>query len=533
MKVKRTAVLLILALIVLASGCLVKPPAKVTFSIDKTTVPPGGTFHIIVTVNNTGKVGLVGATLILGNDNFQIVQEPRFPPVLKVGQSTQLVWIIRAPSRPGIYTFQVSLELRDELKRTWTGFYGHFRITVSTEENVPVRLSLNVSAPKRVFGGDEIPVTVEITNEYDEEVELLKVSFVPLPGMKVLGAPTPPRVIPPEESVTLRYTFKAPYAYRDGFVSVLVQYRVGTAEKSMAKSFRIQVVWQPWEATVEQLKEAYGENYAWTASGHIVDRYWEEKYNSSSAFNATTFKPATLAIIGNASSEYQAAVELYKWIKAVYNFTDNTTTLNPKELLRMETISPREAQILITAMLRSINVPARVVGLYNGVDCTAHPITEFYTGDGWYVIDFSHDFIGPLDEYLASPYFPRLYQLITTRGYRLVALKYGTGLHNHVDVTTQFTNDLEDRLMNVIMNRVKPSLRSKLDLVLNGLNEQEKLYALFLFASAPNEAELNEVLSEWSADKIQKNIKVLYEFYRDIPWRDDFTYYWRVFTGEV
>ncbi|WP_456422682.1 transglutaminase domain-containing protein [Thermococcus sp.] len=533
MKVKKAVVLLALALIVIASGCLVKPPARVTFSIDKTTVPPGGTFHIIVTINNTGKVGLVGATLLLSNDNFQIIQEPKFPPVLKVGQSTQLVWIIRAPSKPGIYSFQVSLELRDELKRTWTGFYSNFRITVSTEENVPVRLTLNVSAPGRVFGGNEFPVTVRITNGYDEDIELLKVNFVPLPGMKVLGAPAPPKVIPPNGSIALRYTFKAPYAYREGFVSVILQYRIGTAEKSTAKSFRIQVIWQPWKATVEELREAYGENYSWTASGHIVDRYWEEKYNSSSLFNATVFKPATLAIIGNASSEYQAAVEIYKWIRAVYNFTDNTTTLNPKELLRKESISPKEAQILITAMLRSINIPARVVSLYNGVDCTIHPVTEFYTADGWYVIDFSHDFIGTLDEYLASPYFPRVYQLVMTKGYRLVALKYGAGLHDHVDVTNQFMDDLEDRLTKVIMNRIKPSLRSKLDLVLSGLNEQERLYALFLFASAPNDVELNGVLSEWSTDKIQKNIKVMYEFYKDIPWRDDFTYYWRVFKGEV
>ncbi|WP_297074075.1 transglutaminase-like domain-containing protein [Thermococcus sp.] len=533
MKVRKTAVLLALAFIVFASGCLVKPPAKVTFSIDKTVVPPGGTFHIIVNVNNTGKVGLVGANLIISNPNFQIVQEPRFPSILKVGQSTQLVWIIRAPPKPGIYTLQVSLELRDELKRTWTGFYGHFRITVSNEENVPIKMFLNVTAPKRVFGGKEIPVTVRITNEYSENIEVLNISFMPLPGMNITGVPTPPKIIPANQNVTLRYTFRAPYAYRDGFVSILLKYRIGTVEKNIAKSFRITVIWQPWNANTEDLKRAYGENYVWLTYTHVVDKYWEEKYNSSSAFNATAFKPATLTIIGNASSEYQAALEIYKWIKAVYNFTANTTTITPKELLRMESISPREAQVLITAMLRSIDIPARIVSLYDGRDCTLRPITEFYTEDGWYVIDFRHGFIGTLDEYLASPYFPRVYQLVTSRGYRLMALKYGSKLHSHVDVTAQFTSNLEDRLMNVIINRVNPPLRSKLDLILNGLNEQEKLYALFLFASAPNNAELNKVLSEWSVDRIQKNIKVMYEFYRDVSWRDDFTYYWRVFTGEV
>ena len=533
MDVKRVGVLLIIALIVLASGCLVKPPAKVTFSVDKTTVPPGGTFHIIVTINNTGKVGLVGATLILGNDNFYIVQEPRFPTILKVGESVQLVWIVRAPPRPGVYSLQVSLELKDELKRTWTGFYGQFKITVSTEENVPVKLQIDVSAPESVRGGEDMPVNITVTNEHDESIELLKISFAPLPGMKLVSAPTPPAILSPGESVTLSYTFKAPYAYREGFVSVLVQYRIGTAEKSMAKSFKVHIIWKPWEATLDQLMKAYGEEYSWTASGHIVDRYWEEKYNSTSTFNATAFKPATLSIVENASSEYHAALKLYRWIKATYNFTETTRTLNPKELLRQDSISLHEAQVLITAMLRSINVPARVVSLYNGTDCTSRPLTEFYTSDGWYVVDFSHGFIGSLDEYLATPYFPKVYQLITREGYHIVALKYEESLHGHVDVTGQFTTNLDERLAKVIMNRVHPSLRSKFDRVLNGLDEQERVYALFLFASAPDDASLNYVLGKWNVDKIQKNIKALYEFYHDIPWREDFTYYWKIFTGEV
>lgn len=533
MNVRRVGVFLAIALIVLASGCLVKPPAKVTFSIDKTNVPPGGTFHIIVTINNTGKVGLVGATLILGNDNFYIVQEPRFPPVLKVGEAVQLVWIVRAPPKPGVYPLQVSLELKDELKRTWTGFYGQFKIAVSKEENVPVKLKIDVSAPEFVRGGENIPVNITVTNEHDQSIELLKVSFAPLPGMKMLSAPTPPALIPPRESVTLSYTFKAPYAYREGFVSVLIQYRIGTAEKSMAKSFRVHVIWKPWEATLDQLMEAYGEEYSWTSSGHIVDRYWEEKYNSTSTFNATAFRPATLSIVGDASSEYHAALELYKWIRTTYNFTGTTRTLNPKELLRQDSISPHEAQVLITAMLRSINVPARVVSMYDGTDCTSRPITEFYTSDGWYVVDFRHGFIGTLDEYLASPYFPRVYQLVTREGQRLVALKYEEGSHGHVDITSQFTADLEERLTKVITDRVRPSLRSKFDRILNGLNGQERIYALFLFAAAPNDASLNYVLTEWEVDKIQKNIKALYEFYHDLPWREDFTYYWKIFIGEV
>jgi len=527
----RGTIALLLVVILLASGCLVKPPAKVTFSVDKTTVPPGGTFHIIVTVNNTGKVGLVGATLILGNENFQIVQEPRFPPVLKVGQTVQLVWIIRAPSKPGIYPLQVSLELRDELKRTWTGFYETFRITVSEEENVPLKLSLNVSSPGRVFGGEEIPVTVRIKNGYDEPVRLVGIGVLPLEGMEPVKVPSPPSLLPPNETVTLHYTFRAPYAYRNGFASVLVKYRVGTVEKNTATSFKLVVIWQPWRATEKQLKEAYGERFEWAVLDRVVDGYWERTYNSSSSFNSSTLGPATLSIVGNASSEAEAAERLQRWVSSAYTFTNETTTLNPKELLLRERISPVEAQVLTTAMLRSINVPSRVVSLYDGKDCTLRPITEFYTADGWYVVDFHHGFTGTLDEYLASPYFPRLYQLLTVEDYRAVALKPGDG-HGHVDVTNQFTENLEDRLLRVILERVRPSLRSRLDIVLTGLEGEERLYALFLFSSAPEE-ELNDLLAGEDPEIIQRNVRALYEFYWDIPWRDDFTYYWRILRGEV
>ncbi len=86
-------------LLVVASGCLFKPPAQVTFSVDKTSVYPGGIFHIIVTINNTGKVGITGVTLVLSRDDFRILQEPEFPKVLKVGEATQLIWVVQAPRK--------------------------------------------------------------------------------------------------------------------------------------------------------------------------------------------------------------------------------------------------------------------------------------------------------------------------------------------------------------------------------------------------------------------------------------------------
>lgn len=67
-------------------------------------------------------------------------------------------------------------------------------------------------------------------------------------------------------------------------------------------------------------------------------------------------------------------------------------------------------------------------------------------------------------------------------------------------------------------------------MVLAGLSEEERLYALFLFASAPND-ELNIVLSTKDVDTIQKTIKALYEFYWDVPWKDDFSAYWEILRG--
>ncbi|WP_457742094.1 transglutaminase domain-containing protein [Thermococcus sp.] len=526
-------ILLPLVLIVLVSGCLFRPPAEVKFSVDHTIVPPGGTFHLIVDVNNTGKVGLVGATLILGNDNFQIVQEPRFPTILKVGQSVQLVWILRAPERPGTYNLQVSLELRDELKRTWTGFYGHFRITVATEVNPPKSINLTLSAPSKVNGGSQFPVTVTIGNGFDSTVQILGINFNLLPGMRIVSAPSAPAELSPGQNVTLTYLISAPYTYRNGFISVVVDYSAMGSKESAAKSARITVLWRPWEERENVLMAAYGENYHWVKQRYLVDAYWLKRFNSTSIVEPERLKPIALRIIGNASSEVQAAERLYKWLLSNYTFGDVTTTLQPTRILQQDRISYTEGQILMTAMLRSIEVPARIVSLFNGTDCTIRPITEFYTADGWYVIDLKHGFIGTLDEYLASPYFPRIYQLVTEQGYRIVAQNPEKLIgHEHVDVTSQFTSNLEDRLLKVVLQRVQPGLRSKLTLVLNGLNRDERIYALFLFASAPKD-DLNNVLASWSVSRIQKNVKTMYEFYKDMPWRDDFSYYWKVFKGEV
>lgn len=533
MVMRKTLVPVVFIFVVLVFGCLFKPPAEVRFSVDKTLVRPGGTLHVMVFVNNTGKVGLTGATLILGDDNFQILQEPKFPDLLKVGDSVQLVWILRAPLKPGVYNLKLSLELTDELKRSWTGFYGQFRITVSDEAGPPDELKLNVEAPSTLTGGKTAQINVTIENTLEVPVDLRDISFNLMDGMKLLSADALPDTLDAHKKIELSYTIKAPYAYRDGYISVIVKYSLSGAESSIVKSVPLKVLWRPWEEDDETLQTAYGLRYHWITDEYIVDGYWMERYNSTSAFNGTDLRNLTLKVIGNAESEFQAAQAIYDWMMRTYSFGDTTSTLEPSKILLQDRISYAEAQILMTAMLRSVNVPARIVTLFNGTNCTLWPMTEFYTADSWYVADIKHGFVGSLDEYLASPYFPKLYQLVTRDGYRIVAQSPSSlNGHGHVDVTGDFLADLEDRLLRIVTERLKPELRSKLMIVMNNLDENQRLYALFLF-SAPSKEDLNRVLSTYSTRKIEQDVKTMYEFYRTMTWSDDFTRYWKIFAGEV
>ncbi len=212
---------LLLILTVVVSGCLFKPPAEVKFSVDRTVVRPGETIHVMVLVNNTGKVGLTGATLVLSNDDFRILQEPRFPETLPpVGRAVQLVWILKAPMRPGTYNLKLSLELTDELKRSWTGFYGQFRITVSSEVNPSLSVDLEVRAPEVITGGETANVTVVIRNRLDvPPVELRDLTFNPLNGMKVVGAgDLPAKVDGNGGEVRVTYRIEAPLRLQGGGV---------------------------------------------------------------------------------------------------------------------------------------------------------------------------------------------------------------------------------------------------------------------------------------------------------------------------
>ncbi len=532
MVMKRTLLVFSLLVLVVASGCLFKPPAEVTFSLDRTSVAPGGTLHVIVTINNTGKVGLTGATLIISNGNFEIIQEPKFPDVLPVGKAIQLVWIVKAPTKPGSYNLKLSLELTDELKRTWTGFYGQFHVLVSREAPPTGEVTMKITAPDQITGGEVTAVRIRITNTMNTKVTLDDLKLDLLPGMSVVSAGTLPEEIGIGDTVTVRYLVRAPYGYRNGYISAVLKYTVGGVDRSAAASFPVVVVWEPWNASESVLQKAYGFKYHWITDRYLVDGYWAEKYNSTPDFDRKALRGRTLGLIRGATSERQAAGLIYDWMVREYTFEGNTTTLKPSEILAKKRISYAEGQILFTAMLRSVNIPARVVTLYNGVDCTQRPITEFYTSDGWYIIDLRHSFIGDIDDYLASPYFPRLYQLITEKGYRLVAQSPSTlEGHEHIDVTGDFMANLEDRLIKVVSSRLKPELRSKFMMVMNDLNDNERLYALFLFSSAPSNDALNAAFEDFSKERIEQNVKTMYEFYKDMEWSEDFTRYWKIFVG--
>lgn len=526
-------------LLVVASGCLFKPPAQVSFYVDRTSVHPGDTFHIIVTVNNTGKVGLAGATLILNNDEFKILQEPQFPQILKVGEAVQLVWVVQAPQKPGIYSIQASLELKDELKRTWKGFYSQFRITVTPENVMPENINIEVSSPEVVIGGEIFTVHLNIKNDYQEHVVVDSVEFSLLSGINIVESPQLPKVVPPGGNLSLTYQFSAPYAHRSGFVSVIVHYQTGIEQvnaprKTEATSFKIVTVWQPWLADQDKLAAAYGQYYPLIHERTIVDGYWEAGFNSSSSFDPSVLSKISIPIVNDSISEYEAALRLLTWLDSKYYLASNTSTLSPEKIVEKDSLSVLEGQILVAAMLRSINIPSRVISLFNGSDCTTMPLTQFYTADGWYIVDVKNGFVGTLDEYLASPYFPRVYQMVTMDGYSVVAqIPSEKGAHGHIEITNDFTANVESRIRNVLASRIRPNLRYKLDLVLAGLDSEERLYGLFVLSSAPDDESLNNVFSTWSTERIQKTIKAMYDFYKNVPWKEDFKYYWKIFTGEV
>ncbi|RLF86795.1 transglutaminase domain-containing protein, partial [Thermococci archaeon] len=63
--------------------------------------------------------------------------------------------------------------------------------------------------------------------------------------------------------------------------------------------------------------------------------------------------------------------------------------------------------------------------------------------------------------------------------------------------------------------------------VLINMNQNERIFTLFLFASAP-ERELNLVFQKANPRNLAKNVDALYEFYKDRPWPESFGEYWDI-----
>ena len=522
---------IVLVLLIFSSGCLVKEPAKVEINADKTAVKEGGIFHVIVKINNTGKVAITGVNLYLNNPEFKILQTPSLHAPLKVGKATELIWIIQAPSKPGRYMIKASVEVVDELQRTWGGFYKELIINVVEKESeIPLFgvLSTSVTSPEKVEGGNEFRVEITLKNTGNAPITLRRVSLNLLEGMEVVKEPDVPTNILPREEHALIYVIKAPYKPEEGYITISVLYSEDGEEKRELKNRFIKILWRPWNYDNETLRLAYGNEYYWISLPYLVDGFWKERFNSTSRINKELLKNESILLVKNATSEVEAAKAVYNMIKSRYSFGDITTTTNPSNILPQNKISYEEGTLLFTGILRSLNIPARIVTLYNGTDCTENAISEFYSAGKWYVVDFKRGFFGSREEYIATPYFPRIYQMITNGFYNLVAQapEEEEG-HEHVDVSPEYLANIEDSLKEVVSERLNPTVRPKLSVVLINMNQNERIFTLFLFASAP-ERELNLVFQKANPRNLAKNVDALYEFYKDRPWPESFGEYWDI-----
>ncbi|AEH25528.1 transglutaminase domain-containing protein [Pyrococcus yayanosii] len=519
---------LLLLSVVLLSGCLIKPPAQVKFEVDRSVVQPGGTFHIIVTINNTGKVGIKDVYLWIDDERFVVVKSPSFPDVLKVGEAKKLVWMVRAPLVPGDYQLKVYLEITDELHRVWKGFTYETRIKVIGKP-ITSELSIYLDAPKEVQGGTEFKVGVTIVNGLGKLARITSVELIP-GRFEVVESPKFPEFLETNSSVSLTYVLKAPYASLSERVLVVVEYlTAGESGRAVAEA-TFKSVWRPWEMSSEVLKTAYGNNSEWIWLDRVVDGYWEWVYRSDSSFNRTALREVVLPVVNEAESDVDAARALFNLILTKHTLDTNTTTLNPSDILERSSISPTEANILMVAYLRSLNIPARLVTLYDGFDCTRKAFVEFYASGRWYVVDFDTSFFGTREDFIASRWFPRIYQLITRNGYSLVAQRPKGAGHGHVDVAKEYVGNIEDVLLDVLSERLDREAFTRLTILVAEFSPEEKRFALFLFASAPPE-EASTILKKHNPATLRGSVDALYKFYGDMDWAEDFRAYWEKFSS--
>ena len=521
----------IIIFLVIFSGCIYKPPYVINISLNKPLLEAGETFYITMVFNNTGKVAFVKMEdLSEIPDNFIIVQSPQFPKTLKVGESARLVWVFRAPSTPGTYPLKLRFRFIDELNRPWFE-HKEFLVTVIEKKNKggqgKLVMTFNLSSNK-VNGGEEVTGFLNLTNLGDAPVKITSVLINPPRGATIISREEAPSAISPKDAEILNFTLKMGYSYFKGYVTVFVGYVENGQYRTDVLSSPIEVLWMPWKVDRETLKEVYGGNYYWIVNPYVVDGYWKEKYNAEIIGDIDSLREYTKGLTEGAISEVDAARNVFNWIKKNYSFGDTTTAVDPILIAQQRKISYDEGQILFVGMMRALNIPSRLVTLYDGSDCTLNAVSEFYSGGKWYVVDFKRDFFGSRAEYMSTPYFPRIYYLFAKGGYKLVAqAPEEVRGHEHVNVGAEYLSEMQDGILGVLKTRTTAYGKIKLDKIISTMQGDERIFALFLLASAPRN-ELNELLEGADIGEIEKNIKTIYEFYKDVPYPEDFRVYWKV-----
>ncbi|MFA4640657.1 transglutaminase domain-containing protein [Pyrococcus kukulkanii] len=518
--------LIVVIIISLSLGCLIRPPAEVKFELDTNVIEPGGTFHLIVTINNTGKVGILGANLQIEGDDFIVVQSPELTSPLKVGESTKLIWTIKGPVIPGTYTLKAYLDIIDELHRIWRGNIYETTIKVVSKIHQNSKVDVKILAPNQTYGGKIITVPIVVTNNLQYEIRVVNLD-VNLGDLKVIEAPKGPMTILPNSTHTFPLKVKTPPEFERARIFVILEYSSPGGIGKKVSEKEITVLWQPWMLSEEEIREAYGNTSKWIFGDSIVDRYWENVYGSTSIINRKTLREGILPLVNDSKSDIEATKAIFNYIFTHFTFEDKgISTLNPQVLQNSTTLSPIEANLLMVAYLRSINVPARIVSVYNGVDCTEFPFVEAYISGKWYVIDFNHMFFGTREEFISSRWFPAIYQEIGIFNNKLVAVKPGGDPHNHEDLSQLYLGITKESLLNALYNRLDKRTYMKIKELLALLDsENERIFALFLFSSG-NPDEVENLLNTVNVEKLSGTIKAFYEFYYDIKWEEDFRVYW-------
>ncbi|BAA29548.1 transglutaminase domain-containing protein [Pyrococcus horikoshii] len=517
--------LIVVILATLALGCLIKSPASVKFEIDRTTIPPSGVFHLIVTLNNTGKVGIVDAKLVVEGEEFFIVQSPKLEHPIKVGDSAKLIWTIKGPKIPGNYHFKAYLDIVDELNRVWRGITYETTIKVSSEE-LKDSVNLNLTVPSKVQGGKIIIVSGEIVNNLTVPVNIVSAE-VSAEDLEVIDKEVPNKIDANSKGKVV-FKFKVPPRYEKVRMYVIIEYASLQVSGKLIGEKDILIVWKPWELSPEDVKDIYGNLSEWIFYNDIVDGYWEWMYGSKSKIeNRTMFRESVEDLLSVANSDVEAAKAVYNHIVTNYVIEKRRIkTLDPQKIMESSSISPTEAEILMVAYLRSLNIPARIVSVYSETDCTYSPFVEAYLSGKWYVIDFNHMFFGTREEFIATRWYPKIYQEITVFGKSLVALKPSPSGHAHEDLTKEYLSITEKALFNHLSKSLDPSTFSQVRIMLNSMNnEDERIFAMFLFTSAKPE-EAKQLLEKVHVNELKKTIDAFYKFYRDIPWEEDFRIYW-------